>query len=166
MMGGQPSSTSYGSVGVDGVSGDGGVHKPVLLHEEQATLTPAQVDPEEEDDLFAVMRNDDDGSSLAWRVGVFVTRPRWWFAVVVMVTLYTLYTNQRADVSGVPEPGYLIEPNVYETKWWDRWWSPWGEAILDAVDLAADEKETHGRNRTSSSSSSSSSSSRGGGGGG
>ena len=159
-QGGKPSS-SYGSVaGVELAGSVGGHHRGQAP--DDAGTPRFQDDPEEEDFFALIKSNENDGSSLAWRWGVFLTRPRWWFAVVVLVTLYTLYTNQPTEISNIPEPGYVLEPNVYETKWWARWWSPWGEAteaILDAVkdnvELAANETGTYVDHKTSSSSSSS-----------
>lgn len=107
---------------------------------------PDGAESDEDDDLVGLIRND-EGRSLTWRLGAFVSRPRWWFAVVVTMTLYALYTNQATDVAGVPEPGYLIEPTVYETRWWERWWSPWGEVGPVDADLAAEEVNAGG-NRT------------------
>lgn len=125
-------STSYGSTGV-GLSGGGLAleARPTRTHDadDAGTGTPRfQDDPEEEDFFSLIERNEGDGSSLGWRWQVFLMRPRWWFAVVVLVTLYTLYTNQPVEVI-LPEPGYVLEPTVYETKWWMRWWSPWGEEV-------------------------------------
>ena len=153
---GEKPSSSYGSVaGVELAGSVGGHHSGQAPND--AGTPRFQDDPDEEDFFALIKSNETDGSSLAWRWGVFLTRPRWWFSVVVLVTLYTLYTNQPTEISNIPEPGYVLEPNVYETKWWARWWSPWGEAteaFLDAVKdkLAANETGTHVDRKRSSSS--------------
>lgn len=120
---------SYGSLGVEAAeNGRSSSGDKNALREGEG---------DEDDDLKDFLslvrgRDGEDGGSLARRWSRFLTRPRWWLAVIVLVTLYTLYTNQAKEVT-VPEPGYMLEPNVYETKWWDRWWSPWGGSIKEVL---------------------------------